>query len=86
LDFKIELHIENESNTLHIKPNCGFAQFLFRRDGYRFRFVILNINHSKAILRRFCDMVSEEKSGKIELNEMDVINPKSSTVEVIANR
>jgi hypothetical protein len=31
-------------------------------------------------------MVSEEKSGKIELNEMDVINPKSSTVEVIANR
>jgi hypothetical protein len=52
----------------------------------RFRFVILNINHSKAILKSFCDMVSGEKSGKIELNEMDVINPKSSTIAVIVNR
>ena len=85
MDFKIELHIENESNTLHIKPNCGFAQFLFRRDGYRFRFVILNINHSKAILRRFCDMVSEEKSGKIELNKMAIIKPKNRMIEVIVN-
>jgi hypothetical protein len=29
---------------------------------------------------------SGEKSGKIELNEMYVINPKSSTVGVIVNR
>ncbi len=50
-----------------------------------FRFVILKINHSKAILRRFCDIVSGKKSGGIELNKIAIIKPKNRIIEVLVN-
>ena len=78
-DFEIGFHIENKSTHCTYNLTGDLPTFCSGVAATRFRLVILNINHSKAILRSFCDMVSGEKSGKIELNEMAVIKPKSST-------
>jgi len=83
-DFEIAFHIENKSTHCTYNLTGDLPHFCSGVAATRFRLVILNINHSKAILRRFYDIVREQ-SWKIEFNEMAAIKPKSSTVEVTVN-